>query len=151
LSHGSNDAQKSMGIITMALVSAGLMDGHHMVVPLWVKICCATAMALGTSSGGWRIIKTMGTKVIKLQPINGFAAEIASSAVILSASHLGVPVSTTHCISGSIMGVGCAKRASAVHWGVARQMVVAWFLTIPSTAVVGFLLGPVVSRIFGLR
>jgi len=140
VSHGSNDAQKSMGIIAMALVSAGLMDAHHMYVPMWTKVACALAMALGTSTGGWRIIKTMGSRMIRLQPINGFAAEIASSAVILSASHMGVPVSTTHCISGSIMGVGTSKRLSAVRWGVARQMVVAWVFTIPSTALIGYLL-----------
>ena len=140
LSHGSNDAQKSMGLIAKALVSAGLMDPHHMYVPLWTKIACALAMAIGTSTGGWRIIKTMGSKMIKLQPINGFAAEIASSAVILTASRLGLPVSTTHCISGSIMGVGSSKRLSAVRWGVARQMTVAWVFTIPSTALVGYLL-----------
>ncbi|HXP91740.1 MAG TPA: inorganic phosphate transporter [Fibrobacteria bacterium] len=140
LSHGSNDAQKSMGLIAMALVSAGLMDPHHMYVPLWTKIACALAMAIGTSTGGWRIIKTMGSKMIKLQPINGFAAEIASSAVILTASRWGLPVSTTHCISGSIMGVGSSKRLSAVRWGVARQMTVAWVFTIPATALVGYLL-----------
>ncbi len=139
LSHGSNDAQKSMGIISMAMVSAGMMDPKNMYVPLWVKICCATAMALGTSSGGWRIIKTMGNKMIKLQPINGCAAELASSAVIISASHIGVPVSTTHVISGSIMGVGSSKRLSAVRWDVASKMLSAWVYTIPATAIAGYL------------
>lgn len=136
-SHGSNDAQKSMGIIAMALVAAGKMDAHNMYVPWEVKVACACAMALGTSSGGWRIIKTMGSKMFKMQPVNGFAAEMASSTVILTASHLGVPVSTTHCISGSILGVGSSKRLSAVRWGVAGQMLVAWVLTIPSAAVIG--------------
>lgn len=139
LSHGSNDAQKSMGIISMAMVSAGMMDPKNMYVPVWVKICCATAMALGTSSGGWRIIRTMGNKMIKLQPINGCAAELASSAVIISASHIGVPVSTTHVISGSIMGVGSSKRLSAVRWDVASKMLSAWVYTIPATAIAGYL------------
>jgi PiT family inorganic phosphate transporter len=148
LSHGSNDAQKSMGIIAMAMVSSGFMDGAHMYIPLWTKIACACAMAIGTSTGGWRIIKTMGSRMTDLQPINGFAAEISSTAVILSASHLGVPVSTTHCISGAIMGVGASKRLSAVRWGVARQIIVACLLTIPSTAVIGFLLETLLVRIF---
>lgn len=147
VSHGSNDAQKSMGIIAMAMVSSGMMDPKHMYIPLWVKVCCAVAMALGTSSGGWRIIKTMGNKMIKLQPVNGFAAELASSAVIISASHIGVPVSTTHCISGSIMGVGSSKRLSAVRWDVASKMLWAWVLTIPATGMVGFLVSLLVEKI----
>ncbi len=147
ISHGSNDAQKSMGIIAMAMVSGGMMDPKHMYIPLWVKISCAVAMALGTSSGGWRIIKTMGNKMIKLQPVNGFAAELASSAVILSASHIGVPVSTTHCISGSIMGVGSSKRLSAVRWDVASKMLWAWVLTIPATGLVGFVVSLLVERL----
>ena len=144
VSHGSNDAQKSMGIIAMAMVSAGVMDPKNMYVPIWVKICCALAMALGTSSGGWRIIKTIGNKMSKLQPINGFAAELSSSAVILSASHIGVPVSTTHVISGSIMGVGSSKRLSAVRWDVASKMLSAWVYTIPATAAVGFTISKLV-------
>ena len=147
LSHGSNDAQKSMGIIAMAMVAAGHMDPHAMYVPTWVKIACATAMALGTSSGGWRIIKTMGNKMIKLQPINGCAAEVASSVVILSASHIGVPVSTTHVISGSIMGVGSSKRLSAVRWDVASKMLSAWIYTIPATAFVGYVMSFVADLI----
>ncbi len=144
VSHGSNDAQKSMGIIAMAMVSAGVMDPKNMYVPIWVKICCALAMALGTSSGGWRIIKTIGNKMSKLQPINGFAAELSSSVVILTASHVGVPVSTTHVISGSIMGVGSSKRLSAVRWDVASKMLSAWVYTIPATAVVGFVLSKLI-------
>lgn len=139
LSHGSNDAQKSMGIIAMAMVAAGTMDPHHMYVPIWVKICCALAMAIGTSTGGWRIIKTMGSKMIKLTPPNGCAAEISSSIVILGASHIGVPVSTTHVISGSIMGVGSTRGLGAVRWDVASKMLSAWVLTIPTTAVVSYL------------
>lgn len=139
ISHGSNDAQKVMGVITMALFGAGYIHDFH--VPFWVVAGCATAMAIGTATGGWRIIKTLGVKMIKLQPVNGFAAETAASAVILGATHFGVPVSTTHVISGSIMGVGSAKRASAVRWGVAGNMLVAWFLTIPASALVSFGIG----------
>jgi PiT family inorganic phosphate transporter len=143
LSHGSNDAQKAMGIITMALVGAGFLHpvGKDFPVPSWVVFLCASAMALGTSAGGWRIIKTMGVKMIRLQPVHGFAAETAASAVILTATHFGAPVSTTHVISSSIMGVGSAKRASAVRWEIAGQMGMAWILTIPCTAGVACLLG----------
>ncbi len=136
--HGSNDAQKSMGIITLALVASGHItkaDG----VPLWVKFSCAIVMALGTSVGGWRIIKTMGHKIIRLEPVNGFAAETAGAATILVAGHFGAPVSTTHVIASSIFGVGASKRLSAVRWEVALNMVVAWVLTIPASAAVGAL------------
>lgn len=133
LSHGSNDAQKSMGIITMSLVSYGAMSEFK--VPLWVILACAGGMALGTAVGGWRIIRTMGSKIIKLTPIHGFAAETSASAIILAASHLGLPVSTTHVISGCIMGVGASKRLSAVRWGVAGNIVAAWILTIPATMI----------------
>ncbi|HEX2612751.1 MAG TPA: inorganic phosphate transporter [Fibrobacteria bacterium] len=139
ISHGSNDAQKIMGVITMALFGMGYISDFH--VPFWVIFACASAIAIGTATGGWRIIKTMGVKMIKLQPVNGFAAETAASAVILSATHFGVPVSTTHVISGSILGVGTAKRASAVRWGVAGNMLVAWVLTIPASALVAFAVG----------
>ena len=132
--HGSNDAQKAMGIITLALVSAGYLDVFD--VPFWVKIAAALAMGCGTAFGGWRIIKTMGAKIFKLEPINGFSADINSSLVIFAATLLHLPVSTTHVVSGSIMGVGAAKRINAVRWGVAQQMVMAWVLTIPSTALV---------------
>lgn len=133
-SHGSNDAQKAMGIITLALVSAGYLP--TLEVPTWVKLAAATAMGLGTAAGGWRIIKTMGGKIFKLEPINGFAADLNSSLVIFGATLLHLPVSTTHVVSGSIMGVGSAKRFSAVRWGVAQQMLMAWILTIPCTALV---------------
>src|SRR5690606_32304086 len=123
LSHGSNDAQKIMGVIAMALFGAGYISEFH--IPFSVVFACASAMAIGTATGGWRIIKTMGNKMIKLQPVNGFAAETAASIVILGATHFGTPVSTTHVISSSIMGVGTAKRASAVRWGVAGNMAVA--------------------------
>ena len=134
-SHGSNDAQKSMGIITLALVSGGFLAEFE--VPFYVKLLCATAMAFGTALGGWRIIKTIGGKIFKLEPISGFAADLNSSMVIFSATLLHLPVSTTHVVSGSIMGVGTAKRVNAVRWGVAQQMVTAWVLTIPCTALMG--------------
>ena len=129
-SHGSNDAQKSMGVITMALVSMGILAKP--IVPLWVILACATAMALGTTAGGWRIIKTMGHKIVRLEPVHGFAAEMTSSVVLLTTAHFGMPVSTTHVISSSILGVGSAKRLGAVRWGVAQQMVIAWVLTLPA-------------------
>jgi PiT family inorganic phosphate transporter len=139
-SHGNNDAQKSMGIITMALVAVGKIDVHHVEVPKWVILSCAAAMACGTASGGWRIIKTMGSKIFKLQPVHGFAAEISGASTIVVASHFGAPVSTTHVIAGAIMGVGATRRLSAVRWGVAGNMLVAWVLTIPAAAAVSGLL-----------
>ena len=136
-SHGSNDAQKSMGIITLALLAGGYIEVFE--VPTFVKLLAATAMACGTAVGGWRIIKTIGGKIFKSEPISGFAADLNSSFVIFSATLLHLPVSTTHVVSGSIMGVGTAKRLSAVRWGVAQQMVAAWVMTIPSTAIIGAL------------
>jgi inorganic phosphate transporter, PiT family len=135
-SHGNNDAQKSMGIITLALVSAGMWD-VSMGVPLWVKIACAVAMGIGTSVGGWRIMKTMGQNMIRLQPVGGFAAEASAAAIIETASSFGFPVSTTHIISAAIMGVGAAKRFKAVRWTLVRNIVWAWVLTIPATALLG--------------
>ena len=135
-SHGSNDAQKTMGIIAMALVSGGIItpqDG----IPLWVKILCALAMACGTSMGGWRIIKTVGMNMIKLQPVEGFAAETSAAAVIQIMTAMGAPVSTTHVISSAIMGVGSAKRVSAVNWSTAKSIVTAWFVTFPVTILLG--------------
>jgi PiT family inorganic phosphate transporter len=132
--HGQNDAQKGMGIICLALIIYGKMTvtaGHNVAVPLWVKIGCATMMAMGTASGGWRIIRTMGHKIVKLRPIHGFAAETASALVLFTTAHFGIPVSTTHSITGSIMGVGASMNASAVRWGVAGNIFVAWILTIP--------------------
>ena len=136
-SHGSNDAQKSMGIITLALLSGGYIAEFE--VPTIVKVLAATAMAFGTAMGGWSIIKTIGGKIFKLEPISGFAADLNSSLVIFSATLLHLPVSTTHVVSGSIMGVGTAKRIRAVRWGVAQQMLTAWVLTIPCTAIIGSL------------
>ncbi len=138
LSHGMNDAQKSMGIITLALISAGYWQVGH-GIPLWVKIMCAIAIASGVSVGGWKIIKTMGMNMIKLQPINGFAAETSAALVILFSTLSGKPVSTTHIISSAIMGVGASKRLSAVRWALARNIVWAWLLTIPVTGLLGAL------------
>ncbi len=135
--HGLNDAQKSMGIITMTLVSARMIT--EPVVPMWVVLSCAAAMALGTSAGGWRIIKTMGHKIIRLEPVHGFAAETSAAIVLFVTSHFGMPVSTTHVISGSIFGVGSSKRLSAVRWGVAQNMVMAWVLTLPASGLVAAL------------
>ncbi|MBP2639910.1 MAG: Phosphate transporter family protein [Firmicutes bacterium] len=132
-SHGSNDAQKAMGIITLALLSSGHIP--TLEVPMWVKLSCAVAMGMGTMVGGWKIIKTMGGRIFKLEPINGFAADLNSAIVIFAATNLHLPVSTTHVVSGSIMGVGSAKRVSAVRWTVAQQMLFAWILTIPFAAV----------------
>lgn len=134
-SHGSNDAQKSMGIITSALLAAGAINSFH--VPTWVVIACAAAMALGTSIGGWRIIKTMGHRIIKLEPVHGFTAETSAAVVIIGASALKLPVSTTHVISSAIMGVGATKRMSAVRWVVAKSIVNAWFLTAPLAGFIG--------------
>jgi PiT family inorganic phosphate transporter len=131
-SHGSNDSQKVMGIITMALLSGGYLT--EWMVPLWVILLCAFVMGIGIAAGGWRVIKTLGVQMHKLQPVHGFAAETSATAVILGASALGMPVSTTHVITTCIMGVGATKRLSAVRWGVARKIVMAWIVTLPATA-----------------
>ena len=131
-SHGSNDAQKAMGIITLTLVASGHLQ--TLEVPLWVKLACATAMALGTAAGGWKIIATVGSKIFKLESINGFAADLNSAITIFTATLLHLPVSTTHVVSGSIMGVGTAMRVRAVNWSTARSMVFAWFITSPLSA-----------------
>lgn len=137
-SHGSNDAQKAMGIITLTLLSGGYIS--TLEVPVWVKLACATSMALGTAAGGWKIISTMGTKIFKLETINGFAADLNSALTIFTATFLHLPVSTTHVVSGSIMGVGSSKRIKAVNWGVARSMVMAWCVTIPLSALMSALI-----------
>jgi PiT family inorganic phosphate transporter len=133
-SHGSNDAQKTMGIMTAALVAAGILPVFK--VPIWVMVLAAGAISLGTAAGGWRIIRTMGQRVVKLDPVHGFAAETAAATVIVVASHLGMPVSTTHVVSGAIMGSGASDRFSAVRWGIAGSIVWAWVLTIPASAAV---------------
>jgi PiT family inorganic phosphate transporter len=135
LGHGMNDAQKTMGIIAMALFSKGLL-GNTFHIPIWVIIACYTMISLGTMFGGWRIVKTMGTKITKLRPIGGFSAETAAACSIIGASLAGIPVSTTHTITGAIVGVGATKRLSAVRWGVAGNIIWAWILTIPISAIV---------------
>jgi PiT family inorganic phosphate transporter len=132
-SHGSNDAQKTMGIMTLALIAAGVLPADSNI-PLWVIVLAATAISLGTAAGGWRIIRTMGQRVVKLDPVHGFAAETTAASIILTASHFGMPVSTTHVISSAIIGVGASDRLSAVRWGVAGNIVIAWILTIPASA-----------------
>lgn len=157
-SHGMNDAQKTMGIIALALAgatSAGTFEqlpgwltflrieddaDKQFEIATWIKVVCAVVMAAGTAAGGWRIIKTLGHKMVKLHPVHGFAAETASASVILTASHFGIPVSTTHNISSAIMGVGAAKRFSAIKWTIVERMVWAWLLTIPVTALLAWLL-----------
>ncbi|WP_037292209.1 inorganic phosphate transporter [Saccharibacillus sacchari] len=136
--HGTNDAQKAMGIMTFALISAD--QWSSLEPPLWVKLAAATAMALGTSVGGWKIIKTLGTKIFKIEPMNGFAADVSSASVIFTATLLHLPISTTHAATSSILGVGAAKRFRAVKWGMAGRIVVAWFITIPIVAVMSGLI-----------
>jgi PiT family inorganic phosphate transporter len=135
LGHGTNDAQKGMGIITTALVAGGLMKTYD--VPYWVIICCHLAMGGGTMAGGWRIIKTMGQRITKLNPFGGFAAETAGALTLAGTAHFGIPVSTTHTITGAIVGVGASRRVSAVRWGITRRIVYAWILTIPGAALFG--------------
>jgi PiT family inorganic phosphate transporter len=141
LGHGGNDAQKTMGIIVAALAAAGLYEhapgGGHGEIPLWVVISCHAAMGLGTMSGGWRIVRTMGMRITKLAPIGGFCAETSGAASLFLATHLGVPVSTTHTITGAIVGTGSVQKFSAVRWGVAGRIVWAWILTIPGSAAIG--------------
>ncbi|MFB4475883.1 anion permease, partial [Oceanobacillus caeni] len=133
--HGTNDAQKSMGIITMALIVGGLHDTTD--VPFWVQLSCATAMALGTSVGGWRIIKTVGGKIMKIRPVNGVAADLTGAAVIFGATLIHLPVSTTHVISSAILGVGSSHRVKGVNWGIAKRMVITWVITLPISAMLG--------------
>jgi PiT family inorganic phosphate transporter len=146
-SHGSNDAQKTMGVMTLALVAAGIIPAFK--VPLWVIILAASAISLGTAAGGWRIIRTMGTKVVKLDPVHGFAAETTAASIIFGASMLGMPVSTTHVISSAILGVGSSDRFNAVHWGVARSIGIAWVLTLPASGLVAALAYLVLKPILG--
>ena len=148
-SHGGNDAQKTMGVITLALASYHGWDGDEWHVPLWVVLSAAIAMGLGTAMGGWRIIRTMGLRVVELRPIDGFAAETAAATVIEAASRLGIPVSTTHVISTAIMGVGATRRASAVRWGVAGRIVTAWVVTIPVCVTMGWLAYTVLHLLTG--
>ena len=134
LGHGSNDAQKTMGVIWMLLIAAGAATPDH--VPLWVIVSCYFAIALGTLFGGWRIVKTMGQKITKLRPVGGFSAETGGAITLFIATAFGIPVSTTHTITGAIIGVGSAQRASAVRWGVAGNIMVAWIITMPASALI---------------
>jgi PiT family inorganic phosphate transporter len=167
LSHGLHDAQKTMGIIALALAgatSAGSLDhlpgflnflrveqdaSKSFEIALWIKLVCALTMAAGTAAGGWRIIRTLGHKMVKLHPINGFAAETSSAAVIIAASTVGIPVSTTHNISAAIMGVGVAKHANSIKWNVVERMVWAWLLTIPIAGAIAYVLVRGVDLVFG--
>jgi len=135
--HGTNDAQKTMGIIALALIASGHLNAEEFDVPTWVIASSATAMALGTYAGGWRIIKTMGTRIAKIDPPQGFAAQTACAGILWTTAHFGFPVSTTHTISGSVMGAGASRRFSAVRWGIAGNIVVAWILTLPAAGLVG--------------
>ena len=146
-SHGMADAQKSMGVITLALVSYGFLKTF--VVPWEVMVACATAMALGTAGGGWRIIKTVGRDFVKLQPVHGFCVETASAGVIMGAAAFGMPTSTTHVITSTILGVGLSKRITAVNWKVAQRILIAWVLTIPASALVAYLIYQVMNPILG--
>jgi PiT family inorganic phosphate transporter len=148
LAHGTNDAQKTMGIITLALIAHCDLPADSFDVPFWVIASSAAAIALGTYSGGWRIIRTMGSRIIKMDPAQGFSAQGAGAAVVLTATHLGFPLSTTHVISGGVMGAGAAKRLSAVRWGLAGNIAVAWVLTLPAAAFIGGLVYAV-SSVFG--
>jgi PiT family inorganic phosphate transporter len=142
LGHGGNDAQKTMGIIVMALVSQGVLGSAaagHVSIPIWVVLACQTAMGLGTLSGGWRIVQTMGMKITKLQPVGGFCAETSGAITLFLATGLGIPVSTTHTITGAIVGVGSVRKLSAVRWGVAGRIVWAWVLTVPGAAAISAL------------
>jgi PiT family inorganic phosphate transporter len=143
LGHGGNDAQKTMGIVVMALVSTGMLAAgtkeHPTTIPFWVVLACHTAMGLGTLTGGWRIVRTMGMKITKLQPVGGFCAETAGAATLFMATSLGIPVSTTHTITGAIVGVGSVRKLTAVRWGVAGRIVWAWVLTVPGAAAISAL------------
>src|SRR4051794_37277380 len=148
LAHGTNDAQKTMGVITLALVANGTVSEANFHVPTWVVVTSATAISLGTYVGGWRIIKTMGSRIHKMDAAQGFAAQGSGATVILAASHVGFPLSTTHTITGAVIGSGAAKRLSAVRWGVAGNILVAWILTLPGAAVIGGITYGL-TRIFG--
>jgi inorganic phosphate transporter, PiT family len=149
LTHGANDGQKTMGIITALLIAGGLIDSKSFVVPLWVILGAAAAIALGTFFGGWRIVKTMAFRLTSLRPYQGFCAETGGGAILASMAWLGIPVSTTHAISGAIMGVGATKRFSAVRWGVGKHLIYAWIITIPASAAVSALVLIVITNLIG--
>ena len=150
LGHGGNDAQKTMGVIVAVLIASGYMAADFEEIPWWIILSCHAAMALGTAFGGWRIVKTMGMKITKLTPPGGFCAETAGAITLFGATYLGIPVSTTHTITGSIIGVGATRSLNAVRWGIARRIVVAWLVTIPASAIVAavtfWALDPLLSR-----
>jgi len=148
LAHGTNDAQKTMGVIALALIAHGDISANHFYVPFWVKLACATAIALGTMIGGWRIINTMGNRLTDVESPQGFSAEAASASVILASSYYGYPLSTTQVVSGGVLGSGLGKKLASVHWGVVGQMATAWLLTIPAAGAMGGIAWEV-SRIFG--
>ena len=147
-SHGGNDGQKTMGVIALALAAYGAVpSGSGFYIPDWVKIICAVSIGLGTATGGWRIIRTMGMRITALRPVNGFAAETSAATVIEIATRFGIPISTTHAISGAILGVGATRRLSAVRWGIAGRIVTAWVLTIPSCFVLGYVTATVLRAV----
>jgi inorganic phosphate transporter, PiT family len=146
-SHGANDAQKAMGVIFLALVLAGRLQPND-PIPLWIIVSCALVMGVGTSVGGWRVIRTIGLKMTKLEPVNGFAAETSAALIITGAARFGIPLSTTHTIGSSIMGVGATRRLSAVRWGVAGQVVGTWVLTWPGCILLGYILGRSLQALF---
>ena len=143
-SHGANDAQKAMGIITLALLSAGQISSAE--VPAWVIGVCAVAMGLGTAAGGWRIVRTLGMNIVKLEPVHGFAAETGAATVLMFTAHIGLPVSTTHTITSAVMGVGAIKRLSAVRWGVTRRILYAWIFTLPGAAILATVIYWIIAK-----
>ena len=148
LAHGTNDAQKTMGVISLALIAHGDISAAHFAVPLWVKFACATAIAGGTATGGWRIINTMGNKITDIEPPQGFAAETSTASVILAGSYFGYPLSTTQVVTGSVMGAGLGKKLASVHWNVLGRMATAWLFTIPAAGLLGAIAWGI-SDVFG--
>jgi inorganic phosphate transporter, PiT family len=147
-SHGGNDGQKTMGVIALALAAYGVVpQGKDFFIPDWVKLACALAIGIGTATGGWRIIRTMGTRITHLTPVQGFAAETSAATVIEVATRFGIPISTTHAISGAILGVGATRRLSAVRWGIATRIVTAWVLTIPGCFILGYLIAVIFATL----
>jgi PiT family inorganic phosphate transporter len=144
--HGANDAQKTMGVIALALFTNGTIDDFY--IPNWVKVSAGLAIALGTYVGGWRIMRTVGQRIFKMDPVDGFAAQVSAGSVLYAATHFGFPVSTTQCVSGAVMGAGATKRFSAVRWGVAGNIIFAWVLTIPAAAIVAAVLFWPIEAIF---
>jgi inorganic phosphate transporter, PiT family len=149
LTHGANDGQKTMGVITALLIAGGFLDSESFVVPIWVILGAATAIAIGTFLGGWRIVKTMAFRLTQLRPYQGFCAETGGGAILTSMAWLGIPVSTTHAISGAIMGVGATKRLSAVRWGVGKRLIYAWIITIPASAGIAAVVLIILNSIIG--